>query len=58
MNKQDKGKHTLVITGISYDRAKELAEEFAGGEMMWVGVENKSVAYPIENKYPTEIIRK
>lgn len=37
MNKQDKGKCTLIITGISSKRAKELAEEFASVELMGLG---------------------
>ena len=56
MNKQDKGKCTLIINGISSKRAKELAEEFAGGEMWWNRADGKSTAYAADHQQPIEII--
>lgn len=42
-------KYSLIITGISRERAKELAEDFGGGSMMWNKEGKSSFAYPSDD---------
>lgn len=44
--------YRLTINGIGYAAAKELAEDFAGGSMVW----SDGKAYPSRGDWPCEIV--
>ncbi len=48
MQDLERGHYQLTIKGISREAAKRIAEEWAGGEMVWA----HGVAYPVRDDQP------
>lgn len=43
---RDEELYVLTISGIDKERAKELAEDFGGGALMWYREGSSIIAYP------------
>lgn len=47
--------HTLTITGLTFQQAKEIAEH--NGELAWLNEGNGAVAYPTSEEFPVTITK-
>lgn len=53
MSKNTDKTYTLTMTGLSFNEAKEIAEN--GSSLMWGQEDGKTVAYPSSNEHPAII---
>lgn len=48
------GEYDLILRGLSYEQAREIADNAYGGTMVW----HNGKAYPFDNDNPVEILKR
>ena len=48
------GEYDLILRGLSYQQARDIADAAYGGEMVW----HEGKAYPFDSENPVEILKR